>query len=197
MKNKTIIAIVGMAGSGKSEAVNYLQKKYNYPKVYFGEATFDRLKKEGLELNYANEKNIREKIRQEMGMGAYAILAMPKIDSIFEKSGMVLVESLYSWDEYKVLKNKYSDKFKVIAIFASPEIRFARLKSRLKERPIDDIDTFNRRDLTEIEGTDKGGPIARADHMIINHGTLEELHAELDSAIAEITAALPKANDVI
>jgi len=197
MKNKTIIAIVGMAGSGKSEAVNYLQKKYNFPKVYFGEATFDRLKKEGLELNYANEKNIREKIRQEMGMGAYAILAMPKIDSIFEKSGMVLVESLYSWDEYKVLKNKYSDKFKVIAIFASPEIRFARLKSRLKERPIDDIDTFNRRDLTEIEGTDKGGPIARADHMIINHGTLEELHAELDSAIAEITAALPKANDVI
>ncbi len=197
MKNKTIIAIVGMAGSGKSEAVNYLQKKYNFPKVYFGEATFDRLKKEGLELNYANEKNIREKIRQEMGMGAYAILAMPKIDSIFEKSGMVLVESLYSWDEYKVLKNKYSDKFKVIAIFASPEIRFARLKSRLKERPIDDIDTFNRRDLTEIEGTDKGGPIARADHMIINHGTLEELHAELDSAIAEINAALPKANDVI
>jgi len=186
MNNKALIAIVGMAGSGKSEAVNFLQKKYELPKIYFGEATFERMEKEGLELNYENERAVREKIRKELGMGAYALLAMPKIDLVLDKYDTALIESLYSWDEYKVLKNKYQDVFKVIAVFASPEIRFCRLKARKDERPIEDADTFNRRDWTEIEGTDKGGPIARADYMIVNQGTLEELHDELEKAIGKI-----------
>jgi len=43
------LAIVGLPGSGKTEAVNYLKSKYNWPNIYLGEATFDRLKEAGLE----------------------------------------------------------------------------------------------------------------------------------------------------
>ena len=59
-----VVALVGMAGAGKSEAVNYLEAKTGWPKVYFGEVTFDRMRAEGLEINSKNEKQTREKIRQ-------------------------------------------------------------------------------------------------------------------------------------
>jgi dephospho-CoA kinase len=79
------------------------------------------------------------------------------------------VESLYSWDEYKIMKNKFGDDFMVIAVNASPETRFKRLQKR-DHRPVRDKEEFIKRDWSEIEGTQKGGPIAIADYTIINEG---------------------------
>jgi dephospho-CoA kinase len=182
-KMKKIFAIVGMAGSGKSEAIKFFQDKYGWPKIYFGEATFDRIKKEGLELNYDNEKIIREKIRSELGMGAYALLALPKIKALLEKSDVVLLESLYSWDEYKIVKNEFGDALETIAIYAPSKTRLERLAKRKDWRPIEAAEDLKKRDWTEIEGTDKGGPIAIADFTAINEGSREELHEQLDKII--------------
>lgn len=187
MENKKIIATVGMAGSGKTEIIKFLQAKYKWQNVYFGDATFDRMKEEGLELNYENERTTREKIRKELGMGAYATLALPKIEKILEKDDIALVESLYSWDEYKILKEKFADNFLVIASYASPATRFKRLSQRENERPIKSIEEFNTRDYTEIEKTDKGGPIARADYTIVNESSLEDYHKTIENIINKIT----------
>ena len=175
-----------MAGSGKSEAVKYLQKKHKWPNVYLGQATFDRMKDEGLALNYNNERKVREKIRRELGMGAYAILALSKIKDKLKHSQVVLAESLYSWDEYKILKKEFKDKFRVIAIYASPTIRFKRLGSRKKERPIKNRLEFKTRDYTELENLAKGAPIAMADYTIINETNINWVHQELDKIIDDI-----------
>lgn len=183
---KNIIAVVGMCGSGKSEVVNYIQKQFKWPKYYFGTSTFERMKKEGLKLNYENERSTRELIRQELGMGAYAILALPTIKTTLKNNDNLVLESLYSWDEYKILKKEYGDTFKVIAVHASPEIRFKRLSNRDNERPIKDIEIFIKRDYTEIEGTDKGGPIARADFMIVNENGIDNLHQKINIIMTKI-----------
>ncbi len=180
--SKKIIAIVGMAGSGKTEAINYLVEKYHWPKVYFGEITFEELKKMDLEINPENERKIREKIRKEQGMDAYAKLSLPKIIQALKTSNLVLMESLYSWAEYKFLKEKFGDAFRVVAIFAPPALRFFRLKQR-KIRPIKEFKEFCKRDWSEIEGTDKGGPIAIADHTIVNDGSLADFYKKLDQLV--------------
>jgi len=185
MSNKKIIAVIGMAGSGKTETVEYLIKKYGWPKVYLGQATFDRLKKEGLAVNYKNERIVREKTRKEMGMGAYAKLALPKVAKLLKTAKIVLIESLYSWDEYKIFKKKYGENFLAIAITTPSKIRLARLKTRLV-RPIKSAAELTKRDWTEIEGTDKGGPIAAADYTVINDGTQIELHQRIDKIIKNI-----------
>lgn len=181
MKFKKIYALVGMAGSGKSEAINYLQGKFSWPKIYMGAPTFERIEKEGLELNYENEKIIRERYRQELGMGAYALLALPKLKELLSNNDIVLLESMYSWDEYKIIKNEYGDAFKVIAIYASPATRLARLAQRKNWRPIEAAEELRQRDWTEIEGTDKGGPIAIADYTVVNEGGVDELHGKIDA----------------
>lgn len=172
-----------MCGAGKSEVIRYLQKKEKWPKIYFGEATFDRLKKDGLAVNYRNERLIREKIRAEMGMGAYALLALPKIKEALRESAVVLVESLYSWDEYKILKKEFGADFLVIAVYSSPSTRLKRMLKRVSERPVKDEAEFVERDYREIEGTDKGGPIARADFTIVNEAGLDEFHGQIENII--------------
>ena len=73
-----IIAIVGMCGSGKSVACELLEEK-GFQKVYFGGVTMDKLKEENLSVTPENEKMMREKLRSSLGMGAYAIILLPKI----------------------------------------------------------------------------------------------------------------------
>jgi len=184
-KPKKVIAIIGMAGSGKTEAIEYLQKKYKWPKVYFAEAVFDQMKKENLEINPANEQYMRKKIREKFGMGVCAKFSIPKINKALTTNDLVLAESLYSWDEYKIIKIEYGDKFKVVAINAASDIRFSRLKKR-KIRPLKTFKEFLMRDWHEIEATDKGGPIAIADYTIINEGDLSELHRNIDKVIKKI-----------
>ena len=176
-----IYAVVGMCGSGKSEITKYLKEKYNWPIIYLGAITFEWMKKRNIEVNYENEKNTREQIRRENGgLGAYALLSLPQIEETLKNSPIVIVESLYSWSEYKILKEKYSDDFKVIASWAPPIVRFKRLMSRKNERPINSWEEFQRRDYSEIENIEKGGPIAMADYLLLNDSDLKNLHSQID-----------------
>lgn len=180
MKEKQkIFAVVGMAGSGKTETIEYLKKKFHWPWIYFPESLFDEIEKRELELNWDNERKMREGLRKEHGKGVFAKLSLPKIQKGLKQSDVVLVESLYSWDEYKIVQKVFPDMFKVIAIYASPAVRFSRLQSR-KVRPIKTFKEFQERDENEIEVTEKGGPIAVADFLVINEGTIEDLHEQLD-----------------
>ena len=103
-----VIAIVGMSGCGKTIACEYFEKK-GYSKIYFGGITIEELKKQGLKENEANERKVREGFRKDYGMAAFAILNLPKIEEALKK-GNALIDGLYSWAEYKVLKEKYPDE---------------------------------------------------------------------------------------
>ena len=170
-----IVAIVGMCGSGKSIASEYYEAR-GYKKVYFGGVTMDQLKKEGFPITPENEKMMRERLRKEYGMAAYATLSLPKIDEYVKTSNVVL-DGLYSWDELVVLKEKYPELV-VIAIVVDKKIRYNRLSVR-EVRPFTFEEAKNR-DVSEIENLAKGGPISYADYYILNNGGLEEYNSELD-----------------
>ncbi len=124
-----IIAVIGMCGSGKSEAVKYFEQN-GYKKVYFGGVVMEEMKRLGLEVNETNERMTRENLRKEFGMGAMAVKSLPKINE-FYKSGNVVIESLYSWDEFKIVKEKFGDSFKLLTLYTTKELRYERLSKRL------------------------------------------------------------------
>ena len=86
-----IIAIVGMCGSGKSIASDYYEEK-GFEKIYFGGVTLDKLKEQNLEITPENEKMMREKLRSEYGMGAFALLLLDKIEEAQKNNNVVLAE---------------------------------------------------------------------------------------------------------
>ncbi len=179
---KRIIAIVGMAGSGKSEMIDYLQNKYRWPNIYFGDVIFEEMKNEELEVTPDNERLTRERLRSEEGMGVCALRSLDKIKHAQEGNNVVLIESLYSWDEYKILRREFGDLLRVIAVYSSPALRFSRLQNR-PIRPLKTFEEFEKRDWTEIENTAKGGPIAVADYTITNSSTIEEMKKQVDRAV--------------
>lgn len=173
-----IIAIVGMCGAGKSVLCEYLEN-IGYKKVYFGGVTMDKLKEEGIMVTPENEKMMRERLRKEYGMGAYAILLLPKIKELSMKENVVL-DGLYSWEELKILKNEFSN-LEVISIITDKSIRYDRLSKR-KERPFT-YEEAKKRDISEIENIEKGGPIAYADYFILNNGSMEETRNRLQDVL--------------
>lgn len=173
-----------MAGSGKSTVAEIAEEK-GFGFLRFGQITIDEVSARGMELTPENEKIVREDIRAHEGMGGYAKRMIPKFDDLL-KTSSVVADGLYSWSEYKILKEYYGEKMVVVCIFVPPELRYARLEQRVAD--VNDIahnkrqltrDQAKARDYAEIENIEKGGPIAMADITIQNTGTMEAFLAEL------------------
>ena len=106
-----------------------------------------------------------------------------RLEKLVEK-GNVVVESLYSWDELKIVQDKFGEQVVTVSIVADKELRYSRLAKR-------DIRPFTRdeaikRDITEIENIAKAGPIAYADYFIDNNGTVAEFQQRLDNLVENI-----------
>ncbi len=104
-----VVSIVGMTGAGKSE-VSRIFEESGFIRIRFGDVTDEEVKKRGLELNEENERHVRELLRKEHGMSAYAKLNLPRIDSALKRSDVV-IDGLYSWEEYTFLKDYYGETF--------------------------------------------------------------------------------------
>ena len=178
--NKNIIAIVGLPGSGKTEVIDYLMAKYKWPKVYFGDVTFDEMKLRGLDINEKNERFTREDLRSKYGLLHYAKKVIEKINNLKDNK-TILVESLYSWEEYLLFKKEFGLDFKVIAIYTSPEVRYARLAHR-KIRPLTREEAEGR-DHAQIVNITQAGPIAMADYTVDNNGSFDSLYIQVENSL--------------
>ena len=127
-----VVSIVGMAGAGKSKVARQFEKS-GFTRIRFGDVTDEEVKKRGLELNEENERYVRELLRQEYGMPAYAKLNLPRIDTALKDSDVV-IDGLYSWEEYAFLKDYYGENLYLVAVWSSPATRYARLTGRLTRR---------------------------------------------------------------
>ena len=188
-----IIALVGMTGSGKTEASKVF-KEHDFEYVRFGQAVLDEVLKRGLDVNEDNERKVREELRERHGMAAMAKLLLPVFDSLLKKNMNVVADGLYSWEEYTLLKEKYGDKIIVLALYAGPETRYKRLAKRKYDAKTDkkaiyraySPEVAKSRDYAQIENLHQAGPIAMADLTIVNEGSIEELKQKVEAFIKGI-----------
>lgn len=176
-----MIAVVGMAGSGKTIVCDLLKER-GYKSVYFGGVIYQKMKEEGIEITPESQKIFREELRKKFGMGVVAEMLVDSIKELYLEHNVVL-DGLYSWDEYKILKEEFPHLV-VLAIIADKNIRYKRIGVR-KERAFS-LKEIEERDLSEIENMAKGGPIAYADYYILNNGDLEKYLHDLTIVIEKI-----------
>lgn len=179
-----IIAVVGLAGSGKTTVVDYITEK-GFPKVYLGGIIFEAMEQAGIERTPENGQKFREEIREKEGKDFVIRRAIDQAHKLIEAGQHHIVfDGLYSWTEYKILKHEFPGEVTIVAVTAPRVIRHRRLSVR-PENPYTQSEA-DQRDWSEIENLEKGGPIAIADHLIVNDGTIEELYEKVDKVLDEI-----------
>lgn len=186
MNRVKILAVVGMSGSGKSVAVDHLTEK-GYPKVYFGGMIYKEMDKRGIKRTEdgESEKNFREMIRQTEGKDWVVRQVIEETkDLIHAGQKRIVLDGVYSWTEYKILKHEFPHSITFLAIVVDKNLRY----ERVAHRPGRSFDTnaIRERDRSEIENLEKGGPIAAADYYILNNGSIPDLQNNLDRILKEI-----------
>lgn len=168
-----------MAGSGKSVVTMHLQSK-GLKRIYFGDLVLKEVEARGLHLSSDNERLVREDLRCIHGMAAMAILSLPLIRSATHDS-QVVIDGLYSFAEYRCLREELGDNLVVLAVASTRALRYDRL-ARRAIRPLTPAEA-EERDMAEIEHIEKGGPIAIADYTLVNDGSPEALLAAVDALL--------------
>jgi adenylate kinase len=181
-KNKSIIAIVGLSGSGKTETSDFFASK-KIPVITFGKTVMEEVEKKGLKQSEQTQKQVREDLRKKYGLEAMAVLNKEIIKKAFEKSPLVVIDGLYSWEEYTYLK-KALPKAKVylLALHTDKQLRYSRAEKRL-DRP---NQYGEERDVNELIGINKAPPIAFADFLVKNNFSIEDLHDQLEEIYRNI-----------
>jgi dephospho-CoA kinase len=106
-------------------------------------------------------------------------------DEEVKKRGLTLNEASECLVREQLRKEQgmyYGPNFCVVAVWASPKTRYARLTGR-HNRSLMREEAMSR-DREEIEEIKKGGPIAMADFTIINESSLGELRKQTETIIA-------------
>ncbi len=180
---KAIIAIVGLPGSGKTEAAEFFRSR-EVPVIHFGKVVTDEVEKRYKAQKEEYHKIVREEFRKVHGMEAMAKLNLPKIKTSLQKNNIVVIDGLRSWNEYEFLAKELSDvEISIVALFADKSVRYQRLGSRKQDRPgLGGKD----RDLNELFGTNMGPTIAFADFIIKNNFSKEEFLDKLEEVYSTV-----------
>jgi dephospho-CoA kinase len=144
-----------------------------------GDVVWQEVRRRGLEVNEANVAAIADKLRQGEGLGTIAKRCIPLIKASGEGKRAVVVDGIRGLAEVEEFRRAFGDNFHLLAIWASEHIRRSRVSSRTRADDATSLETFRGKDRREL-GWGLGEALALADFIIVNEGTLEELHEKAD-----------------
>jgi|AntRauTorckE6833_2_1112554.scaffolds.fasta_scaffold37097_3 dephospho-CoA kinase len=171
-----IIGIAGTLGAGKGTVVEYLKSKgfVHYSTSGMFKAI---LESQGHTANREAYTWLGDTFRSLGPAGPIAIqYAIAKQDE-----SDVVIESIHDVPEAEFLKNKGAV---VLGVDVSLETRYERISSRGSEKDSVTFEEFKTIAVHEEEGGGKHnirGVLSLADHTIMNNGTIEELHQQVEA----------------
>lgn len=177
-KNKTIIAIVGLPGAGKTEAAHYFKEK-NLPIISFGKVINEYIDGHKLPHDVKTHREVRMGLREKHGMEAMAVLNEKNIKEALEKNLIIIIDGLRSWEEYIYLRNIFKNvDIKILALFVDKDIRYRRSLQRHYRSKV----YGEQRDIDELVEAHMGPTIAFTDFLITNNGSKKDLEDKLEEA---------------
>ena len=176
-----VIGIVGLIGTGKDTAADYIAEKYGYHIISFRDLVKEVTEKEGLEPNRENLQMTGKKYREKYGKDYFSRLAVEKARS-FEKS---ILKEMRTKEDVELPKNVFGKSMTVINIEAEKTLRFERLRKRARLGDPKSMEEFESQENREIElGYTKAVDFAGI--TIQNNSTFGDLYKRVDEVMKDI-----------
>jgi len=179
--DKIVVGLAGMPGAGKSLVVETAREEGDGV-VGMGDVVREETQKRGLDPNPKNIGKVMLELREKCGNSIIAEKCIPRIEQ--QESGKVIVDGLRSLSEVDAFRAHFS-KFSLVAVHASPEIRFNRVYRRRRSDDPDEWDLFHERDMREL-GVGLGNAIAMAEHLIVNENRRDDAKSKVRATLRRI-----------
>lgn len=179
--NMIIIGLVAEMAGGKTTVANYLTEKYGAANYGFGIIMRDLTNRLHLPPTRENLSYLSLVIRQQFGQDVLAKAMAEDIKADTEHT-MIVVESIRREEDIKFLRELKG--FHLISIKADMKTRYERLIKR-REKEDDANKTYEQfvKD-HELDTEVSIVPLLdKAEYIIENNGSLEELHQKIDNII--------------
>ena len=175
-----IMGISGLPGSGKG-VVSDIATEKGAIIVSMGDIVREEAKKRG-----EGSKETAKNLRKEFGEYIISELTIEKIKKLQDEGveKTIIVEGIRSLHEVDMFKENF-DNFMILSIFANTNIRFERLKKRMREDDSQDFNEFKKRDMSEL-GFGIGSVISLSDRLIINESDMESFIQDINDFFDEI-----------
>ena len=175
-----VMGISGLPGSGKG-IVSDIATEKGAIIVSMGDIVREEAKKRG-----EGSKETAKNLRKEFGEYIISELTIEKIKKLQDEGveKTIIVEGIRSLHEVDMFKENF-DNFMILSIFATTNIRFERLKKRMKEDDSQDFNEFKKRDMSEL-GFGIGSVISLSDRLIINESDMESFIQDINDFFDEI-----------
>lgn len=176
-----LIGITGTNGAGKGAVVEYLVSQKGFSRYSGRTVILETLREKQLPNKRGTMREVANDLRREHGP-AYI---MEKLYEIAKEDTNAVLESVRTIGEAEFLKSKGA---KIIAVDANKGTRFERVASMSHDvLPItfDEFTLMEDREMASSESWDMNvfGVMQLADARIMNDGTVEELHLQIDEAL--------------
>ena len=170
----TVIATVGLPGSGKSEAAT-VARELGVPVVTMGDVVREECRKRGLD-PATDHGTVAKRLREEGGPAAIAEASLPAIESALEEAGTVLVDGVRSDAEVDRFETAFAEGFVLVSVEAPFETRARRLDLRGRDAGDEEGgESLAERDERE-RAFGMGTAMDRADVTVDNDRSLELFH---------------------
>ena len=179
--DKIVVGLAGMPGAGKSLVVETAREE-GYAVVVMGDVVREETQKRGLDPNPKNIGKVMLELREKGGDSVIAEKCIPKIEK--QESVKVIVDGLRSLSEVDAFQAHFS-RFSLVAVHASPEIRFNRVCRRRRSDDPDEWALFHERDMREL-GVGLGNAIAMAEHLIVNENRRDDTKSKVRGTLRRV-----------
>jgi dephospho-CoA kinase len=181
-----ILGLTGTIGAGKGEAADYLADVKGFAHYSVRDFLMAEIAKRGLPPDRNSTRAVANELRQAHSPSYIVEVLYAKAN---ERGGDALIESIRTIGEAKFLKA--SGAF-IMAVDADRRLRYERIHARGASTDHVDFDTWVAQEDRELVSTDPWdmnvrGVMAMADSTILNEGSLDDLHAKIDAALAALT----------
>ena len=176
-----IIGLTGTNGSGKTAVSEYLiSRGFEYHSL--SDAIREEIHKRGLQITREVLIDVGNELREKFGPGILAARLLPNLES----GQNYVIDSIRNPQEVDVLRTRID--FTLLALEAEQATRFERSRRRGRENAAQSLQQFAEEEARELDSDNPASQQLnatrqKADLVVTNDGTLEELHRGLDALL--------------